>query len=94
MENGAGDMMRDIRNHGPHLLPYTDRAPLKKIYTGIAAVDYQLTVLILFFYNVVDGSHPGACLQAYHFVGQTFAGYALLVLESLRYGNEWKIISL
>ncbi|KAL8658587.1 MAG: hypothetical protein Q9202_007516 [Teloschistes flavicans] len=93
MNNGAGDMMRDIRNNGPHLLPYTDGAPLKKMYTGIAAVDYQLTVLILFFYNVVDGSHPGACLQAYHFVGQTFAGYGLLVLESLRYGNESKIIS-
>ncbi|KAL8949356.1 MAG: hypothetical protein Q9222_004530 [Ikaeria aurantiellina] len=94
MNNGAADMMNDIRDHGPHLLPETNgQAPLKTTYTGIAAIDYQLTVLALFFYNIVDGSHPGACLQAYQFCGQLVAGYGLLVLESYRRGNEWKMIS-
>ncbi|KAL9601484.1 MAG: hypothetical protein Q9179_002853 [Wetmoreana sp. 5 TL-2023] len=93
MNNGAAQKMQDIRDNGPDILPYTDGGPLRKTYTGIAMVDYQLTILVLFFYNIVDGSHPNACLQAYHFFGQAIAGYSLLVLEGLRYGNKWKIIS-
>ncbi|KAL8728133.1 MAG: hypothetical protein Q9181_005450 [Wetmoreana brouardii] len=93
MNNGAAQMMNDIRDNGPHILPYTDGGPLRKTYTGIAVVDYQLTILVLFFYNIVDGSHPNACLQAYHFFGQAIAGYSLLILEGRRYGNKWKIIS-
>ncbi|KAL8715780.1 MAG: hypothetical protein Q9220_000447 [cf. Caloplaca sp. 1 TL-2023] len=94
MNNGGSAMMEEIRDHGPHLLPDTNgQIPLKKTYTGFAAIDYQLTVLTLFFYKIVDGSHPGASLQAYHFCGQLIAGYGLLVLESLRQGNQWKIVS-
>ncbi|KAL8677808.1 MAG: hypothetical protein Q9186_005788 [Xanthomendoza sp. 1 TL-2023] len=91
--NGGADMMNDVRDNGPHFLPFTDKAPLRKLYTGIASLDDQLTVLTLFFYNIVDGSHPHACLQAYHFIGQIVAGWGLLVLESLRYSNQWSIIS-
>lgn len=85
--------MANLRDHGPHVLPYTDKAPLRKQYTGIELVDYQLTVLVLFFYNMVDGSHPNACLQAYHFGGQIISGWSLLVLESLRWGNRSRLIS-
>ncbi|KAL8904281.1 MAG: hypothetical protein Q9207_003377 [Kuettlingeria erythrocarpa] len=94
MNNGAADMMNNIRDPGPHIvLPYTNGALLKEHYTGIGAVDYQLRVMAIFFYNLVDGSHPSACLQAYHFGGQLVAGYALLTLESLRSSNRWRIIS-
>lgn len=94
MNNGGADLMAQLRDNGPHTLPYTDEAPLKKHYTGIGLVDYQLTVLTLFFYNVVDGSHPNACLQAYHFVGQIATGWSLMMLESLRSSNRSRIISL
>lgn len=94
MNNGSIDLMTKLRDHGPHILPYTDDAPLKTRYTGIAFVDYQLTVLTVFFYNIVDGSHPNACLQAYHFGGQFISGLSLLVLESLRSSNRSRIISL
>ncbi|KAL8827341.1 MAG: hypothetical protein Q9170_007054 [Blastenia crenularia] len=93
MNNGGADFMADLRDHGPHTLPYTDEAPLKKHYTGIGLVDYQLTVLTLFFYNIVDGSHPNASLQAYHFAGQIIAGWSLLMLESLRAGNRMRLVS-
>ncbi|KAL8689612.1 MAG: hypothetical protein Q9218_004754 [Villophora microphyllina] len=78
MNNGAGDMMKDIRNNGPHTLPYTDGAPLKKTYTGISVVDYQLTVLILFFYNVVDGSHPESSITLWGFAFQN-ADFAVVI---------------
>ncbi|KAI4112758.1 MAG: hypothetical protein LQ345_006141 [Seirophora villosa] len=93
MNNGAAEMMGHVHDRGPHVLPFTDEAPLKKCYIGIAPVDYQLTALTLFFYNVVDGSHPHASLQAYHFGGQIAAGWGLLVLESLRNSNRWRAIS-
>ncbi|KAL8991770.1 MAG: hypothetical protein Q9169_007664 [Polycauliona sp. 2 TL-2023] len=64
------DTMANIRDNGPHTLPFNGNAPLRRIYTGIGPIDYQLTVLSLFFYNIVDGTHPQACLQAYHFAGQ------------------------
>ncbi|KAL8650368.1 MAG: hypothetical protein Q9210_003858 [Variospora velana] len=93
INNGGADMMGHIRDHRPHILPFTDDAPLRQYYTGVALVDYQLVVLTLFFYNLVDGSHPNASLQAYHFGGQIAAAWGLLVLESLRNGNKWRAVS-
>lgn len=92
--NGSMDMMKHIRDVGPHVLPYTDGAPLKKHFIGIAAVDYQLTVLTLFFYNIVDGSHPSATLLCYYFGGQLASAWGLVLLESERYCNKWSVISL
>lgn len=62
--------------------------------TWIRLVDHQLTVLNVFFYPLLSGSHPSASLQLYHFAGSCFAGYALLLLEGLRNGNRWTIIAL
>ena len=86
--------MQELCDNGPHLLPCNDGAMLRKSYTGIALIDNRLTILVLFFYNIIDGSHPNACLQVYHFFGQAPAGYSLLLLEGLRYGNKWRAISL
>ena len=88
-------MMQDIRDHGPHVLPFNNGAPLRKEYIGlIDFVDHQLAVMTLFFFNVVDGSHPHAALQAFQFVGQVVAGWGLLVLEASRGGNRWRAVSL
>ncbi|KAL8872009.1 MAG: hypothetical protein Q9174_002287, partial [Haloplaca sp. 1 TL-2023] len=93
LNNDGARLMEELRDNGPHILPYNNGAPLRKSYTGIALIDYQLTVLVLFFYNIVDGSHPNACLQVYHFFGQAPAGYTLLLLEGLRHGNKLRAIS-
>ena len=94
LNNGGVDMISDIQDNGPHILPFNGNAPLRKVYTGIDQIDDRLTVLALFFYNVVDGSHPHACLQAYHFAGQLIAGWGLLMVESLRHSNRGRMISL
>ncbi|CAO1597056.1 hypothetical protein XANCAGTX0491_000885 [Xanthoria calcicola] len=85
-------MMSDNQT-GPHILPFNDNAPLKKTYTGVGPIDFQLTVLTLFFYNIVDGTHPHASLHAYQFAGQLVAGWSLLMMESLRQGHRGRMIS-
>ena len=93
LNNGTTDHMAHIRDVGPRLIPRTQQ-PLKTTYVGIEAVDYQLTVLDLFFWELVDGSRPDASLFCYHFAGQVFSGWGLLLLESLRRGNSWRVVSL
>ena len=93
MNNGTADYMVETRDVGPRLLPGT-KQPLKTAYIGIEKVDYQLTVLDVFFWELVDGSRPDVSLFCYHFAGQVFSGWALLMIESMRNANLWRAISL
>ncbi|KAL8893647.1 MAG: hypothetical protein Q9192_005060 [Flavoplaca navasiana] len=93
VNNGGADMLNDLKENGSHTLPFNDKAPIRKVYTGNGLIDNQLTILTLFFYNLVDGTHPQACLQAYHFAGQIIPGWSLLMMESVRNGNRRKLIS-
>jgi hypothetical protein len=93
MNNGTVDHMTRIREVGPRLLPGT-KEPLKTVYTKISAVDHQLTILTTLFWEQVDGSNPSASLFCFHFATQAACGWGLLLLETLRYGNRWRIISL
>ncbi|MCJ1469009.1 hypothetical protein MMC07_007641 [Pseudocyphellaria aurata] len=92
LSNGTYSLMIHVRDVGPQVLPGTN-APLKRSYTGIEKLDYQLTVLALFFWELIDGSRPNASLQCFHFVGQITAGWGLLMMEALRNGNRKRIIS-
>ncbi len=93
LNNGTTAYMSDIRDHGPRVLPGTDEA-LKTVYTGVPAIDHQLAVLTLFFWEVVDGSHPAASLFCFHFATQVACGWSLLMIEGLRRGHRWMTISL
>ena len=93
LNNGTTKFMSSIRDIGPRILPGTNE-PLQIVYTGIPAIDYQLTVLTLFFWSLVDGSQPSASLFSYHFATQVACGWGLLVIESLRPGHRWMFISL
>jgi len=105
LNNGTAEYMSRIRDDGPQLVPGTNE-PLKTVYIGIPAigslltahgmpaVDYQLTVLALFFWEVVDGSHPAASLFCFHFATQVACGWSLLMIEGLRRGHRWRMISL
>ncbi|KAK7705066.1 hypothetical protein SLS57_010263 [Botryosphaeria dothidea] len=42
--------------------PGTD-VPFSREWTGVAALDKQLTVLLIFFYQLLDGKYPSATLQ-------------------------------
>ena len=93
LNNGTSEHMAHIRDVGPRLLPGSE-APLKTSYTGIAALDYQLTVLTLFFWEAVDGSMPNASLQLFHFGGQCVAAVGLLLVEGQRSSHGWNVITL
>ncbi|KAL8813306.1 MAG: hypothetical protein Q9223_001383 [Gallowayella weberi] len=81
-----------LHKDGPHLMSGT-KEPLIRQITGIWPIDYFLDVLILFFWEVVDGSHPATSLVSLYFAGQLFSLVATLYVDSLRYGNrkEWRI---
>ena len=93
LRNGTTNYMKHIRDIGPRLLPGTNES-LKTVYVGISAIDYQLTVLTLFFWELVDGSHPSASLYSFHFATQVACGWGLLVVEGQRRGHRWRLVSL
>ncbi|OJD31027.1 flavin-containing monooxygenase 1 [Diplodia corticola] len=54
----------------PFLLPGTDREPLIKNMTGIWPLDRLLAVLVLFFWQAADGSHPTTSAVGLYFAAQ------------------------
>lgn len=93
LNNGTTKHMAHIRDVGPRLLPGT-KEPVRTVYTGIPVIDYQLTVLALFFWENVDGSNPAGSLFCFHFATQVVCGWGLLMIEGFRNGNRWTFISL
>ncbi|KAH7311399.1 hypothetical protein B0I35DRAFT_357085 [Stachybotrys elegans] len=58
--------------HGgePYILPGT-KFPMRTNFTGIYwPVDYLLDVLVVFFWEAIDGSHPAASALGIYFLGQ------------------------
>ena len=93
LNNGTTEHMARIRDVGPRLLPGT-KEPVRTVYTGGPSIDYQLTVLVLFFWENIDGSTPAGSLFCFHFATQIVCGWGLIMIESLRHGNQWTIVSL
>lgn len=93
LNNGGSDIIVRVRDLDPPILPGT-HAPLKTSYIGIKKVDYQLSVLGLYFWEMVDGSSPNGSLLCFHFAGQFAACWGLLMIEGRRYGNRGKLVSL
>jgi hypothetical protein len=62
--------------------------------TGLTALDEQLKVLVSFFWPVIDGTRPDVSLHAVNFLFQGTALWLLLMVEGLRRGNDWKVVSL
>jgi hypothetical protein len=91
--NGTLDLIISVIAQNAPLLPGTDD-PLLKSYTGIAGLDAQLAILVTFFAPVVDRSHSNLTLSGGFGLGQFGAAWALLMLESLRFGNKAKVASL
>ncbi|GME43468.1 hypothetical protein GTA08_BOTSDO00033 [Neofusicoccum parvum] len=73
-------------------LPGTD-VPLTREWTGVGRIDRQLTVLLIFFWQLLDGRYPQATLQGVHFFGQMGAFWTLMQLEAKREGNKSRIIA-
>jgi hypothetical protein len=90
--NGTIDMVEDVLAHNS-LLPETND-PLLKSYTGIRTIDSQLSTLVVFFAPILDLSGSDLSLSIWFGAGQFGAAWALMLLESVRFGNKAKIVSL
>ncbi|KAI0892648.1 hypothetical protein F4806DRAFT_499762 [Annulohypoxylon nitens] len=73
--------------HGsePYKLPGTQNL-LRTRFTGIWPLDYLLDVLVIFFWEVADGSHPDASAIGLYFLGQYVAVLSTFYLEYSRKG--------
>ena len=90
--NGTANHLAYVRQL--QLLPGTQE-PVRTVFTGLPALDDQLTVLTLFFWEIVNGSTaPSASLFCFYFATQLACGWGLLVLEGSRHGNRWTLVSL
>ncbi|EKG19691.1 hypothetical protein MPH_03002 [Macrophomina phaseolina MS6] len=91
--NGMFPTIADIiDNPNATTLPDTDIA-FSREWTGVAALDRQLTALLVFFWKLVDGKYPSATLQSVHFFGQIGSFWTLLQLEARREGNKRRLIA-
>ncbi|KAF2726643.1 hypothetical protein EJ04DRAFT_598620 [Polyplosphaeria fusca] len=85
-----GSMQHLLRAlHGPedYILPGT-QTHLRQVFTGIYwPIDYLLDVLVIFFWEVADGSHPATSVIGIYFLGQLLCVLVNIYLDSLRNGN-------
>jgi hypothetical protein len=85
--DGTLNHMLDIRLADVPLIPGT-KEPLRLHYTGIPPLDYWFTIMVLFFWEAVDGSHPGTSLTGIYFLGQLVGIWTLVWVEGCRSGNR------
>ena len=90
LENGTAAQIAAF--NGLDFLPGS-KVPIRRIFTGVKAVDKYLTAMNCVGWLIVGGDHPGLSLHAYLFCGQFAATYGLLMIEASRSGNHDKIIA-
>ncbi|KAI1469275.1 uncharacterized protein F4812DRAFT_470295 [Daldinia caldariorum] len=91
--NGYLDALLRLKNEGPHHLPGSENA-IRTFYTGIGPLDKLVTVGVVIFANVTDGSTPELSLYIFQFCGQYLAMLVMINIESLRAGNATNFFSL
>jgi hypothetical protein len=83
-----------LHSSEPYVLPGTNSVLQTRI-TGIYwPIDYLLNVLVVFFWEAVDGSHPAASAIGIYFLIQYFAILTMLLVEQSRvrsYTTNWKL---
>lgn len=68
----AAHLFQALHGADEYILPGTKTA-LRKSFTGIRwPIDYQLGILVIFFWEAVDGSHPATSAIGIYFLGQLF----------------------
>ncbi len=87
--NGMLAMLADLHRPGASI-PGPSFAPMKQVYTGLKAIDAQLTTLVAFFYTVIDGTRADVSLAGLDFGAQVVAVWVLFTVEGLRWGNRGK----
>ncbi|KAF2803638.1 uncharacterized protein BDZ99DRAFT_491664 [Mytilinidion resinicola] len=76
-----------VNSESTYILPGT-KEPLLTSITGIRyPIDYQLGILILYFWEAVDGSHPATSAVGIYFLGQYLSILTVMLTDSFRKGQ-------
>lgn len=70
------------------------RPTFAESFTGFDPPDGLLSILVVFFWPLVNGENPGASLLSFLFAGQVVAHLAVVTLEASRKANIGRVISL
>ncbi|KAG0652379.1 Citreoviridin biosynthesis D [Hyphodiscus hymeniophilus] len=90
--NGTADVFKALAKQDNPFLPGSTDHQLRT-YTGVAPIDRQLIVLVTFFSPVLDVQNGALVLFSIFGLGQFGAAWMIMMMEGLRQGNRWKIIS-
>ncbi len=91
--NGLFKQIGELVQQKQPMFPGSE-SPLMLKYTGVEAIDRQLSTLVTFFGPVVQGGDEALNLFSVFGLGQFGGAWTLLVMESLRKGNKGKAVSL
>lgn len=86
-------LFKALHGSKTYSLPGTDSL-LRTTITGIRwPIDYLLNVLVVFFWQAVDGSHPSTSVIGIYFLGQYFSILTSFYVNSWRSDNKarWSI---
>ncbi|EAW19763.1 uncharacterized protein NFIA_093830 [Aspergillus fischeri NRRL 181] len=90
LDGSLSHLLTALHGSKPYLLPGTE-SPLRTRITGIYwPIDYLLDVLIVFFWEAVDGSHPATSAVGIYFLAQYFSVLTGVYVDSLRLGQSGK----
>ncbi|PKX89960.1 uncharacterized protein P174DRAFT_412656 [Aspergillus novofumigatus IBT 16806] len=90
LDGSLSHLLTALHGSKPYILPGTE-SPLRTRITGIYwPVDYLLDVLIVFFWEAVDGSHPATSAVGIYFLAQYFSLLTGVYVDSLRLGQSGK----
>ncbi len=87
-------LFKALHGSKPYTLPGSNSL-LKTTVTGIRwPIDYLLNVLIVFFWQAVDGSHPSTSVIGIYFLGQYFSILTSFYINSWRLDNNarWSLV--
>ena len=83
-------LLTALHGEKPYVLPGTDQL-LRTSITGIRwPFDYLLNILIVFFWEAVDGSHPTTSTIGIYFLGQYLSILISVYINSSRLGHAGK----
>ena len=89
--DGTMSRILQIRGADLPLIPGTTE-PLRLHFTGIAPIDYWYTIMVLFFWEAIDGSHPTTSLAGVYFLGQLIGVWTLMYVEGNRPQHKGSIL--
>jgi len=93
MDNGLYKMIAvNLKSSSPQLegTNFSQRTQ----WTGFKAIDSHLSLMVSFFWPMLSGNIPNLTLMSTHFLGQGMSIWMLMLIETFRVGNTWRLVSL